>query len=519
MSEATLAAETRVILRAEGIGRVFPGTIALRDVDFEVRRGAVNVLIGENGAGKSTLMKILAGVIPPTSGRLLLNGKEVRFESVRDAAHHGIGIIFQELNLCPNLSVAENLSLVDPPTRFGFDIDRARQLDKARTLLARLEQRIDPNQLADALRIGQQQIVEIAKSLAADVDILIMDEPTSALSAPEVEILFRIIGDLKAHGVAIIYISHRLEEILRIGDYVTVLRDGRRQAHAMVKDISVEWMIEKMVGPSMAPAQEASAATGKVALSLKDVTLPRAAGGFLVDHVSLDVQAGEVVCLYGLLGAGRSELFECLMGLQSASRGRVELEGNDLSGETIASRIRHGLVLVPEDRQREGLVQTMSVRANLTLASLRRFARLFSIRDTSERVEARQMIQRLTIKVSSPEVEVTALSGGNQQKVVIGKGLLTEPHLILLDEPTRGVDVGAKAEIFRVMRRLARDGLGIVFSTSDLKEALGNADRIVVMSSGRISGEFARAEATETAVIAASAPNFHGRSAKERQAS
>ena len=295
MSEATLAAETRVILRAEGIGRVFPGTIALRDVDFEVRRGAVNVLIGENGAGKSTLMKILAGVIPPTSGRLLLNGKEVRFESVRDAAHHGIGIIFQELNLYPNLSVAENLSLVDPPTRFGFDIDRARQLDKARTLLARLEQRIDPNQLADDLRIGQQQIVEIAKSLAADVDILIMDEPTSALSAPEVEILFRIIGDLKAHGVAIIYISHRLEEILQIGDYVTVLRDGRRQAHAMVKDISVEWMIEKMVGPSGSAAQEASAATGKVALSLKDVTLPRAAGGFLVDHVSLDVQAGEVL--------------------------------------------------------------------------------------------------------------------------------------------------------------------------------------------------------------------------------
>ena len=266
-------------------------------------------------------------------------------------------------------------------------------------------------------------------------------------------------------------------------------------------------------------AQEASAATGKVALSLQDVTLPRAAGGFLVDHVSLDVQAGEVVCLYGLLGAGRSELFECLMGLQSASKGRVELEGKDLSGETIGNRIRHGLVLVPEDRQREGLVQTMSVRANLTLASLRRFARLFSIRDASERVEARQMIQRLTIKVSSPEVEVTALSGGNQQKVVIGKGLLTEPHLILLDEPTRGVDVGAKAEIFRVMRRLARDELGIVFSTSDLKEALGNADRIVVMSSGRISGEFARAEATETAVIAASAPNFHGRSAKERQAS
>ena len=491
----------------------------MRDVDFEVRRGAVNVLIGENGAGKSTLMKILAGVIPPTSGRLLLDGKEVRFDSVRDAARHGIGIIFQELNLCPNLSVAENLSLVDPPTRFGFHIDRARQVDKARALLARLEQPIEPTALADDLRIGQQQIVEIAKSLADDVDILIMDEPTSALSAPEVEILFRIIRDLKAHGVAIIYISHRLEEILRIGDYVTVLRDGRHQAHALVKDISVEWMIEKMVGPTGALAQAASAATGKVALSLQDVTLPRAAGGFLVDHVSLNVQAGEVVCLYGLLGAGRSELFECLMGLQPASKGRVELEGKDISDETIGSRIRHGLVLVPEDRQREGLVQTMSVRANLTLTSLRRFARLFTIDDARERAEARQMIERMTIKVSSPEVEVTALSGGNQQKVVIGKGLMTEPHLILLDDPTRGVDVGAKAEIFRVMRRLARAGLGIVFSTSDLKEALGNADRIIVMSSGRFSGEFARAEATETALIEASAPNFSGPDVKGSQAS
>ena len=519
MNEAAPAAETSVILRAEGIGRVFPGTIALRDVDFEVRRGAVNVLIGENGAGKSTLMKILAGVIPPTSGRLLLNGKEVRFDSVRDAARHGIGIIFQELNLCPNLSVAENLSLVDPPTRFGFHIDRARQVDKARALLARLEQPIEPTALADDLRIGQQQIVEIAKSLADDVDILIMDEPTSALSAPEVEILFRVIRDLKAHGVAIIYISHRLEEILRIGDYVTVLRDGRHQAHALVKDISVEWMIEKMVGPTGALTQAASAATGKVALSLQDVTLPRAAGGFLVDHVSLNVQAGEVVCLYGLLGAGRSELFECLMGLQPASKGRVELEGKDISDETIGSRIRHGLVLVPEDRQREGLVQTMSVRANLTLASLRRFARLFTIDDARERAEARQMIERMTVKVSSPEVEVTALSGGNQQKVVIGKGLMTEPHLILLDDPTRGVDVGAKAEIFRVMRRLARAGLGIVFSTSDLKEALGNADRIIVMSSGRFSGEFARAEATETALIEASAPNFSVPDVKGSQAS
>ena len=506
-----------VILKAEAVRMVFPGTVALNGVDFEVRRGAVNVLVGENGAGKSTLMKILAGVIEPTSGRLLLRGQPARFDSVRDAARQGIGIIYQELNLCPNLSVAENLSLVDPPTRFGFDIDRSRQLEKARTLLARLEQPIDPNQLVDDLRIGQQQIVEIAKALAEDVDVLIMDEPTSALSAPEVEILFRVVRDLKAHGVAIIYISHRLEEILRIGDYVTVLRDGQRQADALVKDISVEWMVEKMVGPASAVPWGKASPTAKIALSLDKVTLPRAAGGFLVDHVTLTVRAGEVVCLYGLLGAGRSELFECLMGMHPMSSGRVELNGEDLAGKSIATRIRHGLVLAPEDRQREGLVQTMSVRENLTLASLRRFAKFLSIRGAPERAETRGMIQRLTIKVSSPEIEVTALSGGNQQKVVIGKGLMTEPQVILLDEPTRGVDVGAKAEIFRVIRRLAQEGLGVLFSTSDLKEALSYADRIVVMSRGRISADFTRAEANENAVIAASAPTFNIQNGEERR--
>jgi erythritol transport system ATP-binding protein len=506
-----------VILKAEAVRMVFPGTVALSGVDFEVRRGAVNVLVGENGAGKSTLMKILAGVIEPTSGRLLLRGRPTRFDSVRDAARQGIGIIYQELNLCPNLSVAENLSLVDPPTRFGFDIDRSRQLAKARTLLARLEQPIDPNQLVDDLRIGQQQIVEITKALAEDVDVLIMDEPTSALSAPEVEILFRVVRDLKAHGVAIIYISHRLEEILRIGDYVTVLRDGQRKADALVKDISVEWMVEKMVGPASAVPWGKASPTAKIALSLDKVTLPRAAGGFLVDHVTLTVRAGEVVCLYGLLGAGRSELFECLMGMHPMSTGRVELSGEDLAGKSIATRIRHGLVLAPEDRQREGLVQTMSVRENLTLASLRRFAKFLSIRGARERAETRGMIQRLTIKVSSPEIEVTALSGGNQQKVVIGKGLMTEPQVILLDEPTRGVDVGARAEIFRVIRRLAQEGLGVLFSTSDLKEALGYADRIVVMSRGRISADFTRAEANENAVIAASAPTFNIQNGEERQ--
>jgi erythritol transport system ATP-binding protein len=513
---ASTSADNEIILKAEGVGKIFPGTVALQDVDFEVRRGAVNVLVGENGAGKSTLMKILAGAIEPTTGRLLLRGEPVVFQSVRDAARQGIGIIYQELNLCPNLSVAENLSLIDPPTRFGFDIDRARQVEKAKALLTRLEHPIDPNRLVDDLRIGQQQIVEIAKALAADVDVLIMDEPTSALSSAEVEILFKVIRDLKAHNVAIIYISHRLEEIMRIGDYITVLRDGRRQADALVSDVSVDWIIERMVGSTGLALQGKAGDLGDDALTIRDLSLPRAAGGFFVDHVSLSVRAGEIVCLYGLLGAGRSELFECLMGLQPQAVGRIEVGGKDLAGSSIPARIRHGLVLVPEDRQRDGLVQTLSVRANLTLASLRRFTRFFSLNSSTEKSEAQDMIRRMTIKVSSPEVEVTALSGGNQQKVVIGKSLMTGPSVILLDEPSRGVDVGAKAEIFRVMRQLSDAGLAIIFSTSDLKEALGYADRIIVMSRGQITAEFPRDRATETGLVEASTAAFL---ALERQVS
>jgi len=497
-----------VILRAEGVGKVFPGTIALQDVDFEVRRGAVNVLVGENGAGKSTLMKILAGATAPSTGRLVLRGEPVVFQSVRDAARRGIGIIYQELNLCPNLSVAENLSLIDPPTRFGFDIDGSRQVEKARALLARLEHPINPNLLVDDLRVGQQQIVEIAKALAADVDVLIMDEPTSALSAAEVEILFKVIQDLKAHGVAIIYISHRLEEIMRIGDYITVLRDGCRQADALVKDISVDWIIERMVGATGLVSQGKAGDLGDNALTVVNVSLPRAAGGFLVDHVSFSVRTGEIVCLYGLLGAGRSELFECLMGLQPQAVGRIEVGAKDVTRLSVAARIREGLVLVPEDRQRDGLVQTLSVRANLTLASLRRFTRLFSLSGTKERSEARDMIRRMTIKVSSPDVEVTALSGGNQQKVVIGKSLMTDPSVILLDEPSRGVDVGAKAEIFKVMRQLSEAGLAVIFSTSDLKEALGYADRIIVMSRGKLAADYRRDEASEAALVEASTAAF-----------
>ena len=501
---APAAPAEAVIVRAEQIVKVYPGTVALSGVDFSIRSGAVNALVGENGAGKSTLMKVLAGVEQPTLGRILLDGEPVSFRSVRDAARHGIGIVFQELNLCPNLSVAENLLLVDAPTRFGIDIDRARQAKLARELLARLDHPIDPGKLVDDLRIGEQQIVEIAKALAAEVRVLIMDEPSSALSSTEVEILFRVINDLKQRGVAIVYISHRLEEIVRIGDYITVLRDGHFQAEARVADIDVAWIIGQMVGPiETAPATD-HAPPGDPLLVVDDLLLPRPGGGFVLDHVSLSVRAGEIVAIYGLLGAGRSELFECLIGSHQALSGRIALNDVDITNRSIADRIQRGLVLVPEDRQRDGVVQLLSVSENLTMASIRHFTRRWIINRADEAKAVARSIRDLSIKVSSPSVPVSALSGGTQQKVVIGKGLLTGPRVILFDEPTRGIDVGAKAEVFRTMGALAREGIGVVYATSDIKEVMSAADRILVMSAGRITGDFRRTETNEAAVVAAS---------------
>jgi len=500
----TDAARDDVILRAEQIGKAYPGTTALHGVDFEVRRGAVNVLLGENGAGKSTLMKILAGAERPTSGRLHLDGRAVVFGSVNDAAAHGIGIIFQELNLCPNLSIAENIFLGDMALRFGIDVDGARHRARARELLRRLEHDIDPQTLVADLRIAQQQIVEIAKALARNVRVLIMDEPTSALSAAEVEILFRVIGELKATGVAIVYISHRLEEVVRIGDTVTVLRDGQVKARAEMRDVDIPWMIEQMVGTTAALDTEAPAhPVGPPVLEIENVSLRNPHGGFFVERVSLRLAAGEVVALYGLLGAGRSELFEVLIGVETETEGAVRLQGEDLAGLPVAARIRRGLAFVPEDRQREGLIQSLSVSDNLTLASLHRFRRGATIDLVRERQAVARTIRDLLIRVSSPAVEVTALSGGNQQKVVIGKALLTEPRVLLLDEPSRGIDVGARAEVFRTVRRLARDGLGVMFASSDLKEVMAMADRIVVMAGGRVTGDFPRAIATEERLVAA----------------
>jgi erythritol transport system ATP-binding protein len=478
-------------LTIRGGVKLYPGTQALKGVDFDLKMGAVNVLVGENGAGKSTLMRIISGVEPLTAGTITLDGKAVVFADKADAAARGIGIVFQELNLFANLTVAENIFIGREKTRAGVDIDRAAQAEAARQLMRRLEQDIDPETPLGSLRIGQQQIVEIAKALAQDARILILDEPTSALSAGEVEVLFGIIRDLKRHGVGIVYISHRLEELIRIGDYITVLRDGVVTGSRPMAGVDIAWIVRHMIGNASRdfPRSETTGFGAEVFRS-EDVCLPRIGGGYTVDHVSLAVRAGEIVGLYGLMGAGRTEFLECVMAQHPQATGRLYIDGKPLRARTVAGRIDRGLALIPEDRKRDGLIQIMSVRENLTLSSLWALARGIHLSLKREAAAAAEFVGRLAIKIASPEHPVSSLSGGNQQKVVIGKALMTRPKILLMDEPSRGIDIGAKAEVFRTMRRLAADGLGILFVTSDLEEVLALSDRILVMADGRITGSF-----------------------------
>jgi erythritol transport system ATP-binding protein len=494
-----------IVLSSRGMTKAFPGTLALNEVDFDVHAEAVNVLIGENGAGKSTLMKILAGVEQPTLGTITMGSQTVSFGSIRDAGRHGIGIVFQELNLCPNLSVTENIFLGRDITKAGFHIDRAAQRARAVELIGRLEHDIDPDALVGDLMIGEQQIVEIAKALAEDARILIMDEPTSALSASEVEVLFKVIGELKRSGVAIIYISHRLEELIRIGDHFTVLRDGKLAATAERDAVTIPWIIEKMLGAGEVVAKRPPAiAAGPAILEVDNLSLPGRGHGLALDDVSVSFRTGEITAIYGLLGAGRTELFESLYGLRRNAKGSVRLDGVELAGHSITRRMKAGLLLVPEDRQRDGLLQNLSVGGNLGIASLKRFTKFFSISKADEAPLLKQVIDQLRIKTAGPDAPITSLSGGNQQKVVIGKSLLTEPRVLLLDEPSRGIDIGAKGEVFSTMRDLADQGLCVVYTTSDLKETHAVADRILVMAYGRITADLRAEDATDEALVRAS---------------
>jgi erythritol transport system ATP-binding protein len=501
-----------IVLRAEAITKVFPGTVALSNVDFNVHRGKVNVLIGENGAGKSTLVKVIAGVEQPSSGRLMLDGHEVTFPSTREADAAGIGMIHQELNLCSNLTAAENIFLARERTRGPILIDKERETREAAALISRLEPSLNPRATVADLWLGEQQIVEIAKALARHARILIMDEPTSALSGAEVNALFRVIRELTAEGISIVYISHRLEELLRIGDHITVLRDGRRVDEAPASQVDLGWIVNRMVGGKLENIFARSPEIpGDVCLEVRSLSMDRVRGGPAFQDVCFQLRRGEVLGIYGLMGAGRTELMEALIGLRPEVTGDIRLDGKNLVGSSVARRIRSGLALVPEDRQGSGIVPMQSVLDNMILSSLHRFRSGPYLDHSKARSQVESSIRELAIRVANIRQPIDSLSGGNQQKVVIAKGLLNEPKVLLLDEPTRGVDVGAKAEICRIISRLVAAGLGILLVSSELEEIRGMADRVLVMSKGKITAELARSQATDEALVRAASANLISR--------
>lgn len=502
-------ADLHAIFRARGIDKIYPGTTALRQVDFDVFEGRINVLIGENGAGKSTLMKVLAGIERPTAGQLIFEDCPYAVASPREAMERGIGIVHQELNLFPNLSVAENLFVGRERRGVAGTLRQKDQRRIARDVLERMGQAIDVDALISELSIGHQQIVEIARVLVSDVRVLILDEPTSSLSEDEVDVLFRLLDELKQQGVAIVYISHRLEELIEIGDFFTVLRDGALIESGRRGQVDIPWLVERMVGTTVegpyrdVPSDHRPAADAATVLEVEDLRVANSTGGLLLDDVGFRVTAGEIVGFYGLMGAGRTELFETLMGLRRAAGGRVRVAGRTLRPkDDVATRIKAGLALVPEDRQRLGLVQSQSVARNITLANLRAYIRRAGLNFGAMGRDVEQMVRELRIKVSDTATLVSALSGGNQQKAVVGKNLLTTPRVLLLDEPTRGIDIKARRELFDIMDRLARQGLTILYASSDLAEITGGADRVLVMSQGRITADLARADVTEDALVA-----------------
>ena len=497
-----------IYLHAEKIDKIYPGTKALDQVSFDIKRGKVNVLIGENGAGKSTLMRIIAGIEKPSAGKLYLQGKEVSFESTVDARAHGIAIIHQELCLFPNLTVYQNLFMSSERTKGGI-LDDAEHRKLARQVLGRLNYPIDPDTKVGDLRVGQQQMIEIARNLLIpNLKILIMDEPTSSLSEQEVEVLFTIMRELTASGISIVYISHRLEELMRIGDFVTIFRDGRLVAEAPVKEIDVPWIVKQMVGQGKSyPTRKEAIDWSKreKVLEVRDLTLPKSGGGYLLNKVSFDLHKGEILGLYGMLGAGRTEVFECIMGLRPEHTGKIIMNGKEIKVTTLSDQIKNGFAWLPEDRQRDGLVQSMDIDKNIALANIGAYTDPTGlINNAKEDAAVASMIADVHIKVADKKLPILSLSGGNQQKCVFAKGALTNPEIMLLDEPSRGIDIGAKTEIFQLIYQYAERGVSLIVVSSELEEIIAIADRIIVLSNGLKTAEYIGDDITQNNLVKAS---------------
>lgn len=492
---------TGPVLEARNIRKRFPGVLALDDVSIAVFPGEVLAVVGENGAGKSTLMKILSGALQPDEGQILLDGRPVQLADPRQALELGIAIIYQELSVIDNLTIGENVLLGRLPHRPGLPIavDWPEVWRRTAALLERVGAPLDPRTPVARLSVAQKQMVEIARALSQNVRVLILDEPTSALSLQETEKLFEIIRGLQAKGVAVIYISHRLEEVFAIAQRVTVLRDGKLVGTLPIGEATRERLIRMMVGRELgslfAPEK---GEPGPVRLEVRG--LSRA--GVLRD-VSLTVRAGEIVGLAGLVGSGRTELARCLFGVDPYDSGEILLDGRPVTIRSPRDAVELGIGLVPEDRKLQGLVLILTVRENITLPTLPRLARLGFPSRRRERALVSRYIERLRIRTPSPEQRVMNLSGGNQQKVVLARWLATNPRVLILDEPTRGIDVGTKAEVHAIMAQLAREGVGMLMISSELPEILAMSHRVLVMRQGRIVAEFARDEATEERILAA----------------
>ncbi len=485
------------LLEVSGICKSFPGVRALNGVGFSVGEGEVVAVLGENGAGKSTLMKILAGVQRADEGVIRMKGNEIEIRSVEEALSRGIALIHQELNLATNLSVGANIFLGREPRTFGF-IHEKEITARAKHYLEKVGLEVPPSTLVGDLAIGQQQLVEIAKALSTDAKVLIMDEPTSSLSLKETERLFTVVKDLRSRGVSIVYISHRLGEVIELADRVVVLRDGENAGNLEKSEISHDRMVSLMVGRDLSQFYaHHPQPPGEVVLEVSGLRTPAHPG----HEINFSLRAGEIVGLSGLVGAGRTELLQTLFGITPALHGQLTVSGTKCSIVNPQGAIAAGLALVPEDRKQQGLIIDMAVADNLSLASLARDQRSGFLNFKAERQISEEMTRRMRIKTPSSRQIVRYLSGGNQQKVVLGKWLAMKPSVLLLDEPTRGIDIGAKREIYALMEELSEQGVAILFVSSELEEVIGMSDRVLVMHEGRISGELARSELSEEAIM------------------
>ncbi|MGD0841470.1 MAG: sugar ABC transporter ATP-binding protein [Candidatus Acidiferrales bacterium] len=501
-------ASADVVLEAIDVVQKYGGVTALQGVTYRVLRGKVNVLIGENGAGKSTLMRILAGVEPPLSGSILLDGRPVTFRRSGDAARQGIAMVHQELSVLPNLDIAENIFAGrELCTSYGF-IRTSQQRQISGDALRSLGHPMSTEVQVGHLSLGRQQITELARSLAHEARVLILDEPTSALSRAEADALFSAIEDLKRNGVSIVYISHRLNEILRLGDFFTVLRDGRVVGDAPRAEVDPRWIVERVTGrPAQSVAAERTVDSGQEALRVESLNVIGStrdgATRPLLEEISFAASAGEMLGIYGLLGSGRTELLETLAGVRPIAAGAIRVRDAKLAPGSVVKAVARGIVLMPEDRQTDGLIPSSSIRENISVADFNGLMVGPFISRKKELAKVRKIAEQVKLKADDLELPVTSLSGGNQQKVMLARCLMRSPSILLLDEPTRGVDVGAKQEIHRILRDLKAAGVSIIFTSSEIEETRALADRILVLSGGRISAQLALGDASEEALFAA----------------